>query len=95
MKIIEIKQYVLDEEDKKLLSIEIPDSPCNKCYLNSNGCCGCPDGTKYYEKIKPYKDRNILDIAIKIKRMRKLQNEIKEKKKEVDRISEELKNIGL
>lgn len=86
---------ILDEEDKKLLSIEIPDTPCKICPLRNGGCCGCPEYGKYAMEIKPYEDRNILDIAIKIKRMNELENEIKYKQKEVNRISEELKNIGL
>ena len=44
----EIK-HIFDDEDRRLLSIRLPDNPCVKCYLNSNGCCGCSDGVKYEE----------------------------------------------
>ena len=83
MKIVE--QYVFDNEDRRLLSIEIPDDPCNKCQINS-GCLGCCDETEYCNFIKPYKDRNIYDLALKIKRMHKLQKDIINMQKEIDNI---------
>lgn len=96
MKIIETKQYIFDNEDRRLLSIEIPDNPCDKCYLNTHGgCCGCSDNTKYCEIIKPYKDRNILDIALKFKRMHKLQKEVSDMQKEIDCIAKEIEETGI
>lgn len=95
MKIIKTEQYIFDDEDRRLLSIEIPDDPCDKCYLNSNGCCGCPDGTKYVEATKPYKERNIYNLALKIKRMHKLQKEISDMQKEIDEIAKEIEDTGV
>ena len=95
MKIIKTEQYIFDDEDRRLLSIELPDDPCDKCYLNSNGCCGCPDGDKYAETIKPYKERNIYDLALKFKRMEELQNEIKAINKEINDIKKEIEATGL
>ena len=92
MKIVE--QYVFDNEDRRLLSIEIPDDPCNKCQINS-GCLGCCDETEYCNFIKPYKDRNIYDLALKIKRMHKLQKDIINMQKEIDDIAKEIEDIGL
>lgn len=90
-----ITKYVFDDEDRRLLSIEIPDNPCHKCYLKANGCCGCSDGDKYNKAIKPYKERNILDLAFKFKRMHKLQDEIEEIKKEIDEIAKEIEDTGI
>ena len=85
MKIVE--QYVFDDEDRRLLSIEIPDNSCDKCYQGtSGGCCGCPSYTEYLEIIKPYKDRNIYDLALKFKRMKLIDREI-------ERLKEELENV--
>ena len=95
MKIIKTEQYIFDDEDRRLLSIEIPDDPCDKCYLNSNGCCGCSDGTQYAETTKLYKERNIYDLALKIKRMHKLQKEISDMQKEIDNIVKEIENTGV
>ena len=36
-----VTQYEFDDEDRRLLSIKLPDNPCDKCYLNGGGCCGC------------------------------------------------------
>lgn len=95
MKIIKTEQYIFDDEDRRLLSIEIPDDPCDNCSLKNNGCCGCPDGTKYVETTKPYKERNIYDLALKIKRMHKLQKEISDMQKEIDNIAKEIEDTGV
>lgn len=82
-----IQQYEFDNEDRRLLSIEVPDSPCDKCHQGtSSACCGCPSYTEYLEIIKPYKDRNIYDLALKFKRIKSIE-------KEIERLEEELKNI--
>lgn len=50
-----IQKYEFDDEDRRLLSIEIPDNPCNNCWLkDKKGSC-CTAGRKYNEIIKPYK----------------------------------------
>ena len=88
-----VKQYVFDGEDRRLLSIDIPDNPCDKCHMD--GCCGCPDNTKYCEIIQPYKDRNIYDLALKFKRMHKLQRDIVDIQKEIDDIAKEIEETGI
>lgn len=95
MKIIKTEQYIFDDEDRRLLSIELPDDPCDKCYLNSNGCCGCSDGTQYAEAVKPYKDRNIYGLALKFKRMHNLQKEIINMQKEIDNIAKEIEETEI
>ena len=94
MKIVE--QYVLDDEDRRLLSIEIPDNPCDKCYQGtSGGCCGCPSYTEYLEIIKPYKDRNIYDLALKFKRMKLIDREIERLKEESEKVKKQIKDTGI
>ena len=45
-----VQQCVFDDEDRRLLSIELPDNPCDNCHLSKiGGCCGCDDNTKYYK----------------------------------------------
>lgn len=96
MKIIETKQYIFDDEDRRLLSIELPDNPCDNCHLvKIGGCCGCPDNTKYCEIIKPYKERNILDLALKIKRMCDLQRKVTDIKTEICKIEKEIEETGI
>ena len=90
-----VTQYEFDNEDRRLLSIILPDDPCVKCYLNGNGCCGCSDGTQYAEAVKPYKERNIYDLALKIKCMHKLQKEISDMQKEIDNIVKEIEDTGV
>lgn len=94
MKIVE--QYVFDDEDRRLLSIELPDNPCDKCYQGtSSGCCGCPSYTEYLEIIKPYKDRNIYDLALKFKRMKLTEREIERLKKELEKVEQEIDDTGI
>ena len=88
-----IKQYVFDQEDRRLLSIELPDNPCDKC--NIPGCCGCPENTAYCEIIKPYKERNIYDLALKFKKIKILQKEIDEKQNEINKIEKEINDTGI
>ena len=90
-----VTQYEFDDEDRRLLSIKLPDNPCVKCSLNGNGCCGCSDGVKYEETVKPYKERNIYDLALKFKKMEELQNKIKAINKEINNIKKEIEETGL
>lgn len=91
MKIVE--QYVFDDEDRRLLSIEIPDNPCDKCHVP--GCCGCSDERGYSAIIKPYKDKNIYDLALKFKRMKLIQREIDKLQKEMEKIEKEIEDTGI
>ena len=88
-----VKQYVFDDEDRKLLSIELPDNPCDKC--NVSGCCGCSDERGYSAIIKPYKDRNIYDLALKFKRMKLIEREIERLKKELEKVEQEIDDTGI
>ena len=91
-----IIKYEFDDEDRRLLSIDLPDNPCSKCSLNINGgCCGCSKGNKYSETTRPYKEKNIYDLALKIKRMHNLQKDIVNIQKEIDNIAKEIKDTGI
>lgn len=71
----EIETIIFSETDLNLLSQEVNLSPCaTKCaYLSSMEkavCCGCPERRKWEEKVKPYKDRGILDYALQLTNIR-------------------------
>ena len=82
-----------DDNDKKLLKSELPKNPCKGCYLHGNGCCGCANGIEYEKLLKPYKEANILDIALKNKERLELIRDIEDKKKMVKEIEETLPNF--
>ena len=88
-----VKQYVFDDEDRRLLSIELPDNPCDKCSVP--GCGGCSDECGYSAIIKPYKDRNIYDLALKFKRMKLIDREIERLKEELEKVKKEIKDTGI
>lgn len=94
MKIVE--QYVFDDEDRRLLSIELPDNPCNNCSVGNVGeCFGCPDDFKYNEAIRIYKGRNIYDLALKFKRIKRLKREIDKLQNEIEKIEKEINDTGI
>lgn len=84
-----------DENDKELLKKELPKNPCTDCYLHGNGCCGCMKGIEYEKALKPYKEANILDIAVKNKERLNLIRDIEIKKEKVKEIEENLPNFVL
>lgn len=91
-----IQQCVFDDEDRRLLSIELPDNPCNNCSVDNVGeCFGCPDDFKYNEAIRIYKERNIYDLALKFKKIKKLQREIDKIQKEIEKIKKEIDDTGV
>ena len=90
-----VTQYEFDDEDRRLLSIKLPDNPCDKCSLNSGGWCGCSDGVKYEETVKPYKERNIYDLALKFKRMDNLKKEIVNMQEKINKLAKEIEETGL
>ena len=91
-----IIKYEFDDEDRRLLSIDLPDNPCDKCYQGTNGgCCGCPSYTKYLEIIKPYKERNIFDLALKFKKIKLIKKEIERLKKELENVEKEIEDTGI
>lgn len=75
------QNIIFTDEDFELLKKELPNNPCIKC-RDVSYCCGCPNGHIYNKIIKPYKDSNILDMALKIKGYKdtlKLINELQDK----------------
>lgn len=77
------QNIIFTDKDFELLKMELPSNPCTKCDARIRGyCCGCQQGTDYDKYIKPYKDNNVLDIALKIKEHNdtlKLINELQDK----------------
>lgn len=62
---------------------------------NPNGCCGCPKATEYADIVKPYKDRNIYELALKYKRQKEIGRQIDKLQKECDEIAKEIKDTGI
>lgn len=76
-------------KDIALLQTVLPDNPCNECSAHSDGsCCGCPKGNEYSANVAEYKNENIYDIALSIKRALYIRNNIKEQYGELLRIHE-------
>lgn len=94
---IETKTIVVFEDgDYNLIFSELPNNPCIGCQSSNDGsCCGCPDNTKYLEKIKPLKEANVFELAIKTNKYYHLNQEIEKLKKEMDNIAEEFSGLGL
>ena len=80
MKITQTVEFTI--EDKKLLKQLLPKDPCNGC-SNILGCCGCPEGYDYAEKVRPYKDANIYNIALAIRRIHDIKQNMKLEEAEI------------
>ena len=80
MRIIQTVEYTI--EDRKLLKQLLPQNPCNGC-CNVTICCGCPEGRNYADKIRPYKDANIYDIALTIRKIHDIKQNIKLEEEEI------------
>ena len=65
MKTITKVEHILEDGDKTLIFSKLPEDPCKKCDMGI-ACCGCPNGAKYQERIRPYKEHNVLELAQKI-----------------------------
>lgn len=61
-----ITTYTFTYDDYKLLHSILPTSPCKKC-SEFRSCCGCSSGDKYDEKIEPYRNNSIFNIATALK----------------------------
>ncbi len=63
------------QDDYDLLKKPLPPNPCDTCGAGYE-CCGCPKGYEHKEKIQPYKDSDIYDIAILLYQRQKKLNQI-------------------
>ena len=90
----ETVNYSFDSEDIELLKKPIPNDPCNKC-SDRVGCCGCNEHDIYREAIKPYKDRNIFEIANKLRTRNKIKQSIEESYSKISDINKELEKYNL
>ena len=94
MKTITKVETILEDGDKLLIFSKLPEDPCKSCG-SGIACCGCPDGTKYQNKIKPYKDHDVLEWAIKSNKYYSLIKQIESLQKEQKEIEKEFSEIGL
>lgn len=70
------------EKSLELLKKLLPKNPCSTCEMGP-ACCGCTEGREYLERVKPYKELGIYDIACELRDIASMEKEIKEKQKEV------------
>lgn len=61
-----VTTYTFTYDDYKLLHSILPTSPCKDCF-EFQSCCGCPNGNKYCEIIKSYRNNGIFEIATALK----------------------------
>lgn len=87
MKIIQTVEFT--DEDRELLKQLLPKDPCNGCILGV-GCCGCPEGYDYAEKVRPYKDANIYDIALGIRKIHDIKQNMKLEEDEIKNLMESI-----
>lgn len=87
MKIIQTVEFT--DEDRQLLKQLLPKDPCNGCNLGV-GCCGCPEGYDYAEKVRPYKDANIYDIALDIRKIHDIKQNMKLEEDEIKNLMESI-----
>lgn len=70
------------EEGLELLKKPLPKNPCSTCNMGV-ACCGCPEGREYLDRVEPYKELGVYDIACELRDIASMEKEIKEKQKEV------------
>lgn len=71
---------IFDKTDYSLLESLIPKNPCETCHHSIRyGCTGCAEKTWYDQKVKQYKDADILEYAETIRHM---ENNIEKIRKE-------------
>lgn len=87
MKVVTTLEYT--QEDKVMLRKPLPPNPCDTCAAGAE-CCGCPDGRKYAEAVKPYKDAGIYDIARKMEKMREMEKQARAIVSEYQKMNDEL-----
>ena len=74
------------EKSLELLKKLLPKNPCSTCNIAWHygvACCDCAEGSEYLERVKPYKELGIYDIACELRDIASMEKEIKEKQKEV------------
>lgn len=85
MKTTVIQEF--SKEDIELLKIRLPRDPCYLC-KGGSACCGCPPKKEYLQKIQPYKDLNIYEIAKELRdveeKLERLNTELTETLEEIE-----------
>lgn len=74
---IEKKTYIVNKEDLKLLERPLI-SPCGNCYSSSSYCCGCERLEKYEKMRHELKERNLLEVAEKLRTITQIESKIEE-----------------
>lgn len=71
-------QYEFDEEDKRLLANRHslpPQVDCGSC-SSPKPCDGCADLYRWHEATKPYEDRGLLEVLLKLRRLDAIEQEV-------------------
>lgn len=92
------QNIIFTNEDLELLKKELPNNPCTKCDAHIRGyCCGCQQRIDYDKMVKIYRDNNIYDIALEIKKINELEKSINKMRKNqediLSNLPKEIKNI--
>ena len=90
MRIIKTVEFTV--EDRKLLKQLLPKNPCDGCGVGV-GCCGCQDSRDYEEKVRPYKDANIYDIALTIRKIHDIRQNIKLEENEIEHLKNSIPKV--
>lgn len=94
MKTITKVETILEDGDKLLIFSKLPKDPCKSCDMGI-ACCGCPDETKYQNRIQPYKDHKVLEWAMESNEYYSLIKQIESLQKKQKEIEDNFFKIGL
>lgn len=70
------------EEGLELLKKPLPENPCSACNMGV-ACRGCPEGRVYLDRVEPYKELGVYDIACELRHITKIEKEMEEKQNEL------------
>lgn len=75
-----VTKYELEEGDLELLKKKLLDHPCEECLDHER--YNCDESEQYEECIKVYKERNLYELTLEIKKVHECDRKIKEIRKE-------------
>ncbi len=98
---IEKKTYIVDKADLKLLKRPL-NQPCKNCSMSGRRCYPCWKMDKYHKLVRKLKERNLLEVADKLRtiteiesKIEELQNKIGDLKQQKEGLQSELTHMGI
>lgn len=79
---------IYTKEEIELLKKPLPKDPCFGCH--SAFCGDCHEQEHYEEKIKPYVEKGLFDIASRIFLIKDFEEKIEQEKRELNHMKSEL-----